>query len=191
MAFLAPVVALATANAGALGLVGAATSAVGGIMGGEATAASASYQAQVAKNNAAVAYANAQRASAAGQEQAAQTSEKGAQQEAQIIGAMAANNIDVRSGSAVDVERGSREVNELNSETVLSNAELQNYGYRVQANSDAAQAKLYETEAAEAPIAADIGAAGGLLGAASSIGMKYGSISWSGQGSTDPNLSVK
>lgn len=178
MAFLAPIAPI-------LGILGAATSAVGTIMGGEATAANATYQAEVAANNAKVAYANAERASAAGQEQAAQESEKGAQREAQIVGAMAANNIDVRSGSAINVEKGERKINQLNSETVLSNAELQNYGYRVQATNDLAQAQLYQTEAQEAPLAADIGAVGGLLGGASSIGFKFGNVDWSGQGTVD------
>lgn len=178
MAFLAPIAPI-------LGVLGSVTSAVGAIMGGEATAANATYQAQVAANNAKVAYANAERASAAGQEQAAQESEKGAQREAQIIGAMAANGVDVKSGSPLDVEKGERKINQLNSETVLSNAELQNYGYRVAATSDLAQEQLFQAEAQEAPLAADIGAVGGLLGGASSIGFKLGNVDWSGQGTVN------
>jgi hypothetical protein len=71
------------------------------------------------------------------------------------------------------VQESERETNKLDTETVLNNAELQAYGYRSNATSFNAQAGLDEAEAEQAPIGADIGAAGGFLGSASSLGFKW------------------
>jgi len=173
MAMLAPV-------AGIAGLVGSGISAVGTIEGGEATANAASYQAQVAQNNAIIAEQNAQYASNAGLTQAAATSLKGAAEGAKVKTAQAANNVDVNTGSAVNVQASERETNVLNSETVLNNAELQAYGYRAAATGYKATAGLETEEAEQAPIGAVIGATGNLLSSASSIGVKWGGSNTTG-----------
>lgn len=156
-----------------LGTLGAVTSAVGTVAGGLATAGAASYQAQVARNNAEVERQNARQAIAAGQAQAAATSMKGAAQLGEIKASQAASGIDVNTGSAVDVQASERETNKLDSEVVLHNALLQNFGYRTQAVSDEAQAEMEDTKAIEAPIGAGLGAAGSLLSNASSISSKW------------------
>lgn len=143
-----------------LSAIGAGVSAVGTLENGM-------YQGQVAQNNALIAKQNAQYATEAGQEQAAITSMKGAAKSASVKAGLAANGVDVNSGSAVDVEAGERETNELDTETVFNNAELQAYGYTTQANNDEAQAQQDQTGAI-------FGAAGSLLSNASSIGGKWG-----------------
>ena len=67
-----------TAAALIVGVAGAATTAYGQIKQGEATANSANYAAEVAKNNATIAETNSNRAIAAGQEKASVVSMKNA-----------------------------------------------------------------------------------------------------------------
>ncbi len=77
---------------------------------------------------------------------------------------MADNNIDVNSGSAVDLEASQRQKGQLNDETTLYNSMLQTYGYRVNATSDTVEAQLDTATAENAPIGAGLSAFGSLLG---------------------------
>lgn len=169
MAFAAPI----------LGVLGAVTSAFGAIEAGQSQANAANFNAQVAANNAKAAEQNADYAIKAGTEKATVESLKGAEVMGGIKASQAASGIDVNTGSAVDVQRSQREKDQLDTETTLNNAQLQAYGYRTQATGFTAQSELDKATAEQAPIGADIGAAGGLLGSASSIGFK-----WSGGSSS-------
>ncbi len=155
-----------------LGLIGAAVSAGGTMMNGMAQANAANYQAEVASNNAKIAQQNATYAAQAGAQQADTASKKGAANEAAIKGAIAANGVDVNSGSAVDVQTSAREQSKLDTLTTANNAQLQVYGYRSQAAGYQAQSQLDQMTAEQAPIGAAIGASGSLLSNASSIGLK-------------------
>ena len=157
----------------ALGIAGAAISAGGTILGGIASGNAASYQATVARNNAVIANQNAAYATAAGQQQAEQQGLKGAAAVGRIKASQAANGVDVNTGSAVDVQKSQAEESQLDTETVLNNAELQAYGYRSQATNFTAQAGLEQTQAEEAPIGAGLAAGGGLLSSASSVGTNW------------------
>lgn len=150
MAFLAPVLPF-------LGTIGAGVSAISSISAGM-------YQGQVAQNNATIATQNAAYATAAGQQQGAIESAKGAARGAEIKTALAANNVDVNSGSAVDVEAGERGTDALDTASVINNADLTAYGYTTQAVNDKAQAQQDE----EGGILAGVG---GILGKASSINL--------------------
>jgi hypothetical protein len=163
---------LALVTAGA-GLAGAGTSAFGQIYSGMATSDAASYQAQVAANNAKIATQNAAYASEAGEAQATAVSLKGGAKVGKIKTAQAANNIDVNTGSAVNVRASEREAGVLDTSTVLSNAELEAYGYRSAATGYTAESGLLTTQAEEAPIGAGIGATGSLLSGASGVGFKF------------------
>ena len=153
-----------------LGAVGALVSAGGTVMNGVAQANAANYQAQVASNNATIAQQNAIHAEQAGAQATEAQSRKGAAQQAAIKGALAANGLDVNSGSAVDVEESAAKESKLDTLNADHNTQLQVYGYRTQSTGYEAQAKLDKMTADQAPIGAAIGAAGGLLGNASSIG---------------------
>jgi len=168
MGFLAALPAL-----GALGVAGAGVSAVGTVLGGIAAGNAASYQAQVARNNAIIAGNNATYAEQAGAAKAEAEGRKNAAVAGAIKSKQAANGIDVNTGSSVDVQTSQRETGELDAETVLNNAELQAYGYRTQQTGFESQAKLDEAQAAFAPIGAGLGAAGGLAANVSSIGSKW------------------
>ena len=169
MAFAAPLALGA-------GLLGAGISAIGTVEQGQATANAANYSAQVARNNAVIANQNADYAIAAGQQKAATESMKNAATMGKIKTAQAASGIDVNTGSAAKVQAGAREIGALDTATVLNNAELQAYGYRSQATSFKAQAGLDTLQAEQAPLGADIAAAGGLLSGASSVGAKWAQL---------------
>ena len=155
------------------GGIGAATTAVGTVEGGQATANAANYSAQVARNNAAIANQNADYAIAAGQQKAATESLKNAATMGKIKANQAASGIDVNTGSAAKVQESAREVGALDTATVLNNAELTAYGYRSNATSFTAQAGLDTLEAEQAPLGADIGAVGTGLSQVSSLGSKW------------------
>jgi hypothetical protein len=155
-----------------LGLIGAGVSAFGAIEGGIAQRNSLNYQSQIAKNNAITAGQNSVYAEHAGETQAAQTSLKSAAQQAKIKGSLAANGVDVNSGSAVDVQESAREAGKQDTETTMANANLAAYGYRTQAASFDAQSALDKSAADNAVPGAILGATGGLLSNASAIGMK-------------------
>ena len=155
-----------------LGLMGAAISAGGTVMSGVAQSNAANYQAQVASNNAITAQQNAVHAEQAGAVATEAQSKKGAAQQAAVKGALAANGVDVNSGSAVDVQQSAREQSKLDTLTTENNAQLQAYGYRTQSTSYQEQASLDKMTANAAIPGAVVGATGGLLSNASSIGTK-------------------
>jgi hypothetical protein len=160
----------------ATGIAGSAIGAGGSILGGIASGNSAAYQAQVARNNAIIAGQNATFAVAAGEQQASNTSMKGGAQIGTIKANQGASGVDVNTGSNVNVVNSQREVNRLNTATVMSNAERQAYGYRVAAVSDTAQAQLDQQTAEQAPIAGGLAAGGQLLSGASGLAFKWSQL---------------
>lgn len=178
-----------------LPIAAAAITAGSGILGGLATAGQANYNARVAKNNATIANQNAVYSEEAGEAKTQAQGQKEAGQLGAIKTGLAANGVDVNSGSALDVQTGQRATGALDEQTIANNTELEAYGYRSQATGYEATAKLDSAEAAEAPIGAALGATGtllgnpsvdsGLLGAANSLSTKWsgglggGSNNWS------------
>lgn len=165
--------AIAAPLALAAGIGGAGISAIGALEGGAAAHNAADYQAQVANNNAIIAKQNAAYATQSGLQQAANQSMKGRAQMGKIKANQAASGVDVNTGSSADVQQSQREVNKLDTDTVLNNAELKSYGYRTDASNFQAQAGLDEMQAEQAPIGAAFSAAGGLLSSASSVGSRW------------------
>src|SRR6185312_13605871 len=88
---------------------------------------------------------------------------------ASIKAAEASGNVDVNSGSASDVQQSQRELGELNTATVASNAALQAYGYRAQASYFEGQSNLYSDEATGDIAGGFLSGAGSLLGNAKSL----------------------
>lgn len=156
------------------GVAGAGMTAAGTLSSGFAASNAASYQAQVARNNAQIAQQNADYAIAAGQAKASTESLKGAAIGGKIKAAQAASGVDVNTGSAVDVQMSQREQEKLDTETTLHNSQLTAYGYRTQATNFEAESKLDEMKADSAKTGAILGATGSLLGSASSLGFKWG-----------------
>lgn len=156
----------------ALGLIGAGISAAGSLVGGISQANAADYQAQIAANNAKIAEQNAAHAAQAGEQQAADASQKGAANLGAIKAAIAANGLDVNSGSALDVEKSARSTSQLNTLRTENNAQQQVYGYRSQASNYEAQAELDRSEEGPDVLGGVLGGAGSLFSNASAIGTK-------------------
>ena len=153
----------------ALGAVGTITQAAGAAQTAEANRAQATYQAQVAENNQIIANQNAMQARAAGAQEAAIQGQKTKAEVGGIKAAQAASNIDVNSGSALDVRSSASQLGELNSLTIRSNAARQAYGYETQGLAYQGEAALDQSRAASAVAAGNTAIAGSLLGGAGSL----------------------
>lgn len=165
--------AAVAAAAPAISTIGAVTGAAGALYGGIAAGNAASYQAHISQVNAQIAKQNADYAIEAGTAKTAQVGEQAAQRGGAVKAALAANGVDVNTGSAVDVETGTRKSGLLDEQTTANNAELEAYGYKSQATSYTAQSNLESAEAEEAPIAGALNAGGSLLGNASALSTKW------------------
>jgi hypothetical protein len=106
----------------------------------------AAYQAVVAQNNAKIAQMAGARVVQAGEVTAANTGLKGAATVGKIKANTAANNIDVNTGSAVAVRSDAARAAQLDAETALSDAKLQDWGYNTTAGTYEAQAGLETSE---------------------------------------------
>lgn len=146
-----------------LPILGAVLTAGSAIAGGIAQGHAASYQAHVASNNAVIAKQNAGYAESAGQAQTERAGLKARQQFGQVRAGIAANGLDVNSGSGADVQTGQREIGALDTTTTANNAALAQYGYETQATGFQAQSELDKAEAGSDPIAGAFKGAGDLL----------------------------
>jgi hypothetical protein len=153
-----------------LPVISAVATAGGAVMSGIATGNAAAYQAQIAANNAKIANQNAAYASAAGHAKEEQQGMKGAAQMGAIKAEIAANGVDVNTGTAKDVETSAREEERLNTLNVANKSALEVYGYRAQQTQFEAEQKLYGNEAEEAPIGGFLSGAGDLFGGISGLG---------------------
>ena len=170
----------ATSAASILSTVGTVGSVLSGVVGATSAitgarsqAAMAGYEKQVAANNATIATQNANLSTAAG---ASQVEEQGLKTRAEIgaiTASQAASNVDVNSGSAVDVRSSAAALGQLDALTIRSNAEKTTYGYQTQALGFQGQEQLEGLEQEQAPIAGGISAAGSLLSGVSSASSKY------------------
>lgn len=169
-----PFIAIAATGASAI------TGAIGAEKQASAEAASANYSAQVAENNNVLAQQNAKTAVAEGAVAQANQGMKTRAAVGGIKAAQAANNIDVNSGSAVDVRSSAASTGQLNALTIRSDAARTAYGYETQGISYQAQAGLDRAQAGFAKQAGNIGAVSSLLGGASSAGNMYAKFSSAG-----------
>ncbi len=170
-------------------------------MQGQSAANAAGFQASVARNqaivdqnNAIAAEQNADYAGKVGLANATRESMKGAAKSARIKAAYAANNIDPNTGSAVDVRESQAEINKLDAENVLSDAELRAYGYRSDAanfrNKSAlskASGGMYDRAGSDALTGSYFKAGGTLLAGLSSYG-KWGDMFGSSTGNIDKEI---
>jgi hypothetical protein len=140
---LAAVGAVAAVVSTAVSVVGAIQQGNAASAAAQANAQQAAYQAQIARNNQIIANQQAEHETEVGQEQAARKSQEGAAKQALTRAGLAASGVDVNTGSAKDVQVSERELNKLDAETVLSNAQEKAYGYRSQAANFGAQAGQY------------------------------------------------
>lgn len=166
------------------GVVGAVSSTVGILTQGLAAGRQAAYQSQVAANNAIIAQQNANYAIQAGE---AKATDIGLQERGKlgaVTAGLAANNLNINTGSAADTRETQREMGEINIQRERQAGQLNAYGFRSQEAGFTAESQLLQSEAQQAPIGAAFGAAGSLLSRASDLPAKF-----SGQGGY-PSLNV-
>lgn len=154
-------------------VAGAGITALGAINQGNAAGDAAAFQAQVARNNAAIAEQDARRQEVVAAQQAQNKSLESAARLSRVKAAQAASGVDVNTGSAVDVQAGTRMLGQLDAETVLSNEMLKAYGYRSRASSFLAQSALDEARGSYSRAAGYTRAAGTLLSSVSSLPLKW------------------
>ena len=154
-------------------VAGTAVSAYGAYQSGQAQSKAAAYQAQVAANNAKIAQEQATLATQKGENEAMQQSLKNRAALGGIITSMAANGVDVNSGSAINVRQSADVLGLQDVQTKRENAAIEAYGFRSQGASYTAQSQLDTSEAQWAKSAGMTGAVGSLLGGAGSVGAKY------------------
>lgn len=127
----------------------------------------------MAKNNEGIAKNQADLATAAG---SAEVETQGLKNRA-TIGAIkageAASNIDVNSGSALDVRSSAAELGELDALTIRSGAAQKSTGFQTAAAGYSGQAGLETSQAGYAPVAGAINAGGSLLSGATSAANQY------------------
>lgn len=158
------------------GIAGAGISAYGAYESGQATAASDSYQAQVAANNSTLAKQQSKLDIQSSEIQAVDQGLKTKATIGQEKAAQGASGIDPNTGSAVAVRAGTAEMGMVDVSTIRSNAVKKAYADEVTANSDTAQGQLDTMGASQASTAGDIGAAGTLLSGASTVGSNYAKL---------------
>lgn len=128
------------------------------------------YQAAVARNNQIIANRAADDATERGIEAERQQRMKTQQVLGRQKAAMAANGLDISSGSPVDILSDTARFGEYDALTIRSNAEREAYGYRTQAAQYGAEAKM-------AKRSGYLNAAGSLLTGASKVGSQFSGMS--------------
>ncbi len=149
--------------------LGSLTSAFGGYEQGQSEKAMYDYQAGVARLNATIAEQNATYASDIGELQAGQYGWKAAQQLGSIKSAQASHGLDIRSGSAAQVQSSQKLVSETDMTFIRSNAAKTAYNYRNMAVQSTAQAGLDTLAGQNAASAGMLKAATSIIGGASAV----------------------
>lgn len=153
---------------------------MGQIQQGQAQADAARYQEQVDRNNAIMAQQNAQDARRRGDQAAEEQQRKTAAIEGRQRAAIAANGIELTSGSPVDVLADTATFGELDRQTVLNNSEREARGYEAQKLNFTSSAGLNRMKADNASAAGSLGALSSLVNGAGSAlrGSSTVSASW-------------
>lgn len=146
-----------------LALAGAGASAAGSVIGGVSQANAAAYQGQVAANNATTARRNAAYSASATAAQTEEAGLKAAQQQGGVRTSLAANGLDVNTGSPAAVQQSEREIGQLNIENTAARGAEQVYGYRTQAVGYEAQSKLDQSQVAPDIVGGVLKGGGSLL----------------------------
>lgn len=152
---------------------GGALSAVGSIFGGKSQKSMYDYQSSLAKLNADIDRQNAEWELTKGEQEATQYGMKAGQQFAAIRTAQGASNLDVNSGSALDVQNSQRRITQMDNATIRANAGKAAYDYTVRATADENQAKLYTAAGENARTAGYLNAASSIIGTAGSVSSKW------------------
>jgi len=153
--------------------LGGITSAIGGFEQGQAEKRMYDYQAGIARLNAQISEQNAKYASDVGELQAGMYGTKAAQQLGAIKSTQASHGLDIRSGSAAQVQASERLVSATDMAAIRSNAARTAFNYREMAQQGAAQAGLDVMAGRTAATAGMIRAATSIIGGATSVSSQW------------------
>jgi hypothetical protein len=154
-------------------VVGGLFSAYSAVQQGQAAAAQAAYQSQVAQNNAIIAKQNATYARQSAEVKAVQQQYKTAALIGSIRAAQAANGLDVNEGTNVDVQGGAYMLGKQDEQNIRIAGEREAYGYETQAMNFNAERGLYDFKGAQASGSIIPSAIGSFIGTAASVGQKW------------------
>lgn len=157
----------------AASVASAGVGAVGAIQQGNAAAASANYQAKVNQNNAILAERNA--------EDARKRADVGVEDHRRQVAAlkgrqtalMAANGLDVTSGSPLAILADTAQMGELDAVTIRNNGEREALGYESQGMNFRAESQLNRMNAKSSKQAGMIGAAGAVVSGVGQVADKW------------------
>jgi hypothetical protein len=162
-----------SAGAAAFSVAGTAIKAGGQIKGGQSNSQANYYQAAVARRNA-QAYRDAGTREVQGGQVAADVAGlKNRENVGRALAQQGANHVDVGGKTATDVRQGIATAGRLDQLTVLSNAQLKNWGYRMKADQEEAQANLYQAGGNNAGPAGISAGLGTIFQSASSLPTKW------------------
>lgn len=168
-------------------IAAAAVSAYGAVQSGNAAKNQAEYQSAVDRNNQQTAEWQAKDALDRGAEAERQQRLKVQSALGSQRAAMAANGVDLTSGSPLDILGDTAMYGELDALTIRSNAEREAYGYRAQSQNFGTSAQLTQMRGSAAQTAGAIGAGSTLLagaGQAAGTWAKFGGTKVSSPNST-------
>lgn len=154
-------------------VAGGATGVLGALFGGAAKSESYKYQSSMAWYNAAIARQNEKYAFDVGEQQAEKAGIAGAAQAGQIKAAQAASGVDVKGGSAVQVQESQHLVSQMDLNTIREKAAKTAYDFSVQATNYENQAKGLSKAAANAKTEGILGAVSSFIGTAGSVASKW------------------
>lgn len=156
----------------------AGTAAYGAMQSSQATSAADAYQSQMATINQGIANTAAQNALLAGNVEQQQK----ANQENQLLGqqkvALAANGVDVNSGSSVSLESDTKAEGMMDQLTIQSNAQREAIGYQTQSLNYQGQAGLDEASSQNALSAGELSAGSSVLTGAGSVASSWYNYSY-------------
>jgi len=161
----------------AIGIIATIASTVIGAAGqmqaANATAAAAEYNAEVNRRNAIVAQNLAADARKRGIEAVNEQHMKTAALKGRQIAVISANNLDVTSGSPLDVLGDTAQIGEWDARTIRGNFEREALGHETQVMNFNAEAGLNEMKARSARSAGMIAAAGSIAGGLGTVADKW------------------
>lgn len=157
----------------AAGGAGSIVNAIGQVFSGQSQGNMYAYQAGVATMNKNIALQNADYARIAGEVSAQESGMKTRAVVGEQKAMQGRSGLDVNRGSLVQVRTSQLEVGAEDEAIIRSNAARKAYGYDVEAAQSEAQSRLYTAASSGAKTAGWIGAAGSILGGASSVSSKW------------------
>jgi hypothetical protein len=160
-------------------VAGIAMTAYGQIQQGKAEKRRYEYQAAVQRNNQKVAEWNAQDAIERGDILEKQHRMKMSKLQGKQRSVLAAQGIELESGSALDVLQDTAYFGEMDALTIRNNAQRDSWKYKVNAQNRAAQAGLLQTQGRDAMAAANMNATSTVLNRTGSSLMSFGAATYS------------